>query len=412
MRAYLVNGSTKEYYDFQTKETRQGEDEGFIRCVGEKDSDFLRADRDFIVYSRMESGDWYIAAVYPYRDIVASAMEAQKIGFLMLAVGCLLIVILARMISRSVKKPIDEIIDRIQQVEMQDFNPVEVGETVNQPGELVLIRNRFEEMIRQINELVHKVYLGEIYRKNMEYENLVNQMNPHFMYNVLQLLQAKAVLSENYEIEEIVVALSRMMRYTMSNRERIVTFKEECSYVESYLELYRQRYSHKFTYEIFLEKELEMCPVLKFIIQPIAENCIKHGFKNLKREGRVRIAVCQEGDNVCVRVEDNGNGIEAGKLEELKAYIENGEDKTFESIGLRNTYQRVKLAYGEDARFTITSVEGQSTVIAFTIYKPCLLALEKAGCRGTEPVPDGENHRLGGDGVSGLRDSPGRHGRA
>ena len=379
MRAYLVNDSTKEYYDFQTKENCQGGEEDFIRYVGDKDSDFLRADRDFIVYSKMESSEWYIAAVYLYRDIVASAVEAQKIGFLVMVLGCFLIVIFARMISRSVKKPIDEIIDRIQQVEMQDFNPVEIGETVNQPGELVLIRNHFEEMIHQINELVHKVYLGEIYRKNMEYESLVNQMNPHFMYNVLQLLQAKAVLRENYEIEEIVVALSRMMRYTMGNRERIVTFKEECSYVESYLELYRQRYSHKFTYEIFLEKELEMCPVLKFIIQPIAENCIKHGFKNLKREGRVRVKVCQEGENVCIKVEDNGKGIEEKRLEELKAYIENGEDKAFESIGLRNAYRRVKLTYGEDARFTMTSVEDQSTEISFTIPKSCLFEADSAG---------------------------------
>ena len=78
---------------------------------------------------------------------------------------------------------------------MRDFRNVE-SDYKNQPGEIVLIRKRFEEMVQQIDELVNKVYLDEIYRKEMEYEQLVNQINPHFLYNVLQLIQSKAVLSE------------------------------------------------------------------------------------------------------------------------------------------------------------------------------------------------------------------------
>ncbi len=274
---------------------------------------------------------------------------------------------MSRVIAGSVKRPIDEIICRIQQVEQENFEPVEVTGVTGQPGELVLIRGRFEEMIRRINELVHKVYLGEIYRKNMEYENLVNQVNPHFIFNVLQLIQAKAVLSENYEIEEIVVSLSRMMRYTMSNKDKIVTLKEECSHVESYLELYKQRYSHKFSYEIHLEKELELHPILKFVIQPLAENCMKHGFKKLKREGRVVIDVSRLEEQIRIRVEDDGNGIEAGRLEELRNYISDTEDRQFSSIGLKNTFQRLKLTYGDKAEMKIESVENQYTKVCITV---------------------------------------------
>lgn len=361
MRAYLVNETTKEYYDFQTKEKQSGGDEPFINAIGDRKSDFLIADHDFIVYSRMESSDWYIAVVHMYKDIIASAVTAQRIGFVMLLISCCLIVVVAHIISGFVKRPINDIISRIQQVEQQNFQPVEVTHTQNQPGEIVLIRNRFEEMIDQINELVHKVYLDEIYQKNMEYENLVNQVNPHFIYNVLQLIQSKAVLSENYEIDDIVVALSRLMRYTMSNRNKIVTIKEECSYIESFLDLYEQRYSHKFSYKINIDKELELHPILKFALQPVAENCIKHGFKNLKREGHVVIDVYRDKDSVYFVVEDDGNGIAADRLEEIYHHISNTDDGQLDSIGLRNTYQRLKLTYADKAGMKIESVEHQYT---------------------------------------------------
>lgn len=367
MNAYLVNGSTKDYYDFRTKQNYTEGTAEFIRYIGNKKSDCLRADDHFIIYSKMESSDWYIAAVYLYKDIIASAVSAQRIGFIMLLLGCGAVVVLARVIAGSVKRPIDEIICRIQQVEQENFEPVEMTGVAGQPGEIVLIRSRFEEMIRRINELVNKVYLDEIYRKNMEYENLVNQVNPHFIFNVLQLIQAKAVLSENYEIEEIIVSLSRMMRYTMSNKDKIVTLKEECSHIESYLELYRLRYSHKFSYEIHLEQELELHPILKFVIQPVVENCMKHGFKKLKREGHVAIDVSGRADHICIQVEDDGNGIEAGRLAELRKYIADTGDRQFSSIGLKNTFQRLKLTYGEAAEMKIESVENQYTKVSITV---------------------------------------------
>lgn len=367
MKAYLVDGGTKDYYDFQTKQGVSGVSADFMQYVGNQKSDFLRADDYFIVYSKMESSDWYVAAVYLYKDIIASAMAAQKIGFAMLLISCGVIVVVARKISASVKRPIDDIICRMQEVEEQNFEPMEVENTAGQPGEIILIRKKLEEMVRRINELVHKVYLDEIYRKNMEYDNLVNQMNPHFIYNVLQLIQAKAVFSENDEIDEIVVALSRLMRYTMSNNDKLVTLKEEYSYVESYLDLYEKRYSHKFSYEMYLEPELETFPVLKFILQPVVENCMKHGFKNLKREGRVRVDISRKGDCICFRVEDNGNGIPAEKLEELNQYIEDEKEGKLDAIGLRNTCQRMKLTYGEKAFMRIESVEKQYTVVELSI---------------------------------------------
>ncbi len=225
VRAYLVSSETRDYYDFQQKEILYDKERDITQYLNDKNNDFQVADQDFIIYSKMDASDWYIVVVYLYKDIAAPAMAAQNIGFMMLAIGCMAIAVLGWFIAREFQKPIDELLQRIHQVGLHDFQAVEVSEEDIQPGEILQIRNSFEVMTKKINELVHKVYLQEIYQKNIEYENLVNQVNPHFIYNVLQLIQAKAVMDDNEEIDDIVVALSRLMRYTMENKDKIVTIK-------------------------------------------------------------------------------------------------------------------------------------------------------------------------------------------
>ena len=368
VQAYLINTDTEEVYDFQKE--RITANEKIMSYIGDKKSDFSVADKEFIVYSKMDNSAWCFAEVHLYEEIIASAAAAQKVGILMLFISCGMILAVARMISRFIKKPIDELIVRMEEVEQQNFEPVLIKEQQNQPGEIILIRKKFEKMTQQLNELIQKVYLDEIYQKNMQYENLVNQINPHFIYNVLQLIQAKAVLSENEEIDDIVVALSRLMRYTMSHKSKIVTVQEECNYIESYLELYQKRYSHKFVYRITIEEGLETYPILKFMIQPVVENCIKHGFKHLKKDGEIDILISHEKKEMIVRVKDNGQGICPEELEKLRENIRDVQEKEVGSIGLKNTYQRLKLTYGEKADMTIDSEEhGYTTVCCKIPYE-------------------------------------------
>ena len=363
MSAYLINIESQEYYDFQKLETYSRNDLPFMEYIERKDKDFLTVAQNFIVYSTMETSEWCIAVIYLYNDIISPAITAQKIGIIMLAISCLLIIVLSQGISKSFRRPIDELLVRIHQVENENFKPVDVELSVNQPGEIIQIRKSFENMTKRINDLVHRVYLDEIYQKNMEYENLVNQINPHFIYNVLQLIQAKAVLCDNFEIDEIVVDLSRLMRYTMGNKEKIVKIEDECHYIESYLNLYEKRYSNKFSYDICLDENLKNYPVLKFIMQPIVENCIKHGFKGLKRTGYIHIQIYVENQKVYFLTEDNGMGIPREKLEQLTGYMKDMADRELNCIGLKNTFQRLKLTYGSEAGIDISSVENEGTKV-------------------------------------------------
>ncbi len=364
IKTYIVNQEMDFYYDVVDGTNHVCGEETFLSVFGDKRSDFVTVGNEFIAYSRMQSNGWYIVSVYEHDDIIRSVRNMQRIGGVMVCASCMLILCVSHLMSGYINRPVHELLERIQAVEMRDFRNVE-SDYKNQPGEIVLIRKRFEEMVQQIDELVNKVYLDEIYRKEMEYEQLVNQINPHFLYNVLQLIQSKAVLSENYEINDIVVALSKLLRYAMNNQAKIVTVEEECDYVSNYLLLYEQRYTGKFTYKIRLEGRAAQCRIMKFAIQPIVENCIKHG---LRRQGGGSIRICAgvQEDMLRISVWDNGNGIPQERLENLKRYIRETSEKE-ESIGLRNVYQRLKLMYDGRAGMEIESEEGKYTKVIILI---------------------------------------------
>ncbi len=363
IKTFIVNREMDFYYDVVDGTNHICGEEAFLAVLEDKRSDFVTVGNEFIAYSRMQSNGWYIVSVYEHEDIIRSVRNMQRIGGVMVCISCILILFVSHLMSRYINRPVQELLERIQAVEMQDFRNVE-SDYKNQPGEIVLIRKRFEEMVQQIDGLVNKVYLDEIYRKEMEYEQLVNQINPHFLYNVLQLIQSKAVLSDNYEINDIVVALSKLLRYAMNNQAKMVTVEEECDYVSNYLLLYEQRYIGKFTYTIRMEDGAAKCRIIKFIIQPIVENCIKHGLR--KQGGNINICAGLQEGMLQMSVCDNGNGIPQERLKDLNRYIRETSEKE-ESIGLRNVYQRLKLMYDGQAMMEIESEEGGYTRVTIRI---------------------------------------------
>lgn len=364
IKTYIVNQEMDFYYDVVAGTNHACGEETFLSVLEDKRSDFVTVRNEFIAYSRMQSNGWYIVSVYEHDDIIRSVRNIQRIGGVMVCLSCILILFVGHLMSRYINRPIQELLERIQAVEMQDFRNVE-SDYKNQPEEIVLIRKRFEGMVQQIDELVNKVYLDEIYRKEMEYEQLVNQINPHFLYNVLQLIQSKAVLSENYEINDIVVALSKLLRYAMNNQVKMVTVEEACDYVSNYLLLYERRYTGKFTYQIQMEDGAARRRIIKFVIQPVVENCIKHGLRK-QGGGKISIRIGLRDNMLRISVCDNGNGIPQEQLDNLNRYIREASEKE-ESIGLRNVYQRLKLMYDGRAGMEIESKEGEYTRVIILI---------------------------------------------
>ena len=317
------------------------------------------------IASRLQATNWVILSETDSQIITRPLLNLIGIVLLVIATAIILIIMVARYSGKIIERPFNALIERI--VSYDGSSSVEVDRFDHAPRELVVIRKRFERMAYKINTLINDVYIAKLSRKEMELEALTNQINPHFIYNVFQLIQTKAVIAENYEVEDMIQVLSNMMRYTMERSKEKVRIAEELKYIEYYLMFYKERFSTMFDYEILCDEEVKRCMTIKFILQPIVENCFKHAFKNCKEDGMIRIAVVARCDDIILTIRDNGCGIGVVRLKRLCTQL--SDNLTEGGIGIVNTNARVRLVYGQPYQLTIDSQENEYTEVKIIIRR-------------------------------------------
>lgn len=237
--------------------------------------------------------------------------------------------------------------------------------------EITALGDRFNEMAENTNQLIDQVYLSEIHRqklqlswKNAQLDAMLMQINPHFLYNTLDIIRWEAMYEADGEspVTEMIEKFSRLCRLGMKTGGNTITLKEGIEHASIYLDVINFRHSEKI--QLFLETEVDDQSVYipQFILQPIMENAVVHAFGDASSGYFIRIhsSAC---DNVLhILVEDNGRGMEKNKLHSLELSL-NRDEAPDESIGLVNVNQRIRLFYGESYGLQISSTPGKGTRI-------------------------------------------------
>ena len=237
--------------------------------------------------------------------------------------------------------------------------------------EITALGDRFNEMAENTNQLIDQVYLSEIHRqklqlswKNAQLDAMLMQINPHFLYNTLDIIRWEAMYEADGEspVTEMIEKFSRLCRLGMKTGGNTITLREGIEHASIYLDVINFRHSEKI--QLFLETEVDDQSVYipQFILQPIMENAVVHAFGDASSGYFIRIhsSAC---DNVLhILVEDNGRGMEKNKLHSLQLSL-NRDEAPDESIGLVNVNQRIRLFYGESYGLQISSTPGKGTRI-------------------------------------------------
>ena len=254
---------------------------------------------------------------------------------------------------------------RIQNGELDSYIPVDN----KHKNELVDISVSFNDMLRNLNLYIDKVYKTEIENQRYKLKALQSQINPHFLYNTLEAIRMKAVLQEEPEIGEMIYILSKIFRNSIKN-ESILPVRQEIENCKNYLRLCDIEYKNLFRYHFQVENALLTEPIIQHALLVMIENYIMHGFDSNRTDNYVHVTGCVENGFAVFRVLDNGFGIKTTELEKLRlSFLEKSIDHV-ERIGLKNIYQRMKLLYGENCDLQILSEYGQGTEIIFSfIYK-------------------------------------------
>ncbi len=223
-----------------------------------------------------------------------------------------------------------------------------------------------EQMKEQIKQLHAELKQEKKLRRQDQLRLLQAQVNPHFLYNILDAVIWLVEAGRQQDAVEMLAHLSKFFRISLSKGKDIITLKEEMEYTGSYMEMQQRCYHDIMDYEITLPKELEEICLPKFTIQPLAENALYHGVKQKRGKSKIRIVCQRQEEDILIIVQDDGIGIEPHKLKELKEALENGKRVGF---GMAAVHERMKLYYGKGYGVKIHSDYGKGTRVEVRIAK-------------------------------------------
>jgi two-component system sensor histidine kinase YesM len=234
--------------------------------------------------------------------------------------------------------------------------------------ELGQISKSFNDMLDELNLYIDRVFKAEVKQKHTELAALEARVNPHFLYNTLEVIRMRAISQGATDVGEMIYSLSVLFKSYVRQKPRY-TLKDELEACQLYLELFRIRYKDKFSYSMDYDKDLEDKIVLKMSLQPIIENYILHGLRADKSDNIITITVTKDDEILRVEVKDNGQGIPAEKMDHIKEGLLN-PDVYSESFGLRSINERLKLLYGSRYGIDIQSEVDKGTIV--TVWFPNL----------------------------------------
>ena len=244
----------------------------------------------------------------------------------------------------------------------------------------VYMTEESHEEYHYISEILSANRIIEEGEKLAYIQNLQNQMNPHFLYNILENIRSESLLSGLESVASMAELLGDFYRYTISQEDNFVSLKEELDNAEVYFQIQRFRFSKKLELEVKVQEDLLSLKVPRILLQPILENSIVHGFEERETAGKVEISISRSNQHVYIRVSDNGIGIEEKKLKQLNEDLRNirrgfqggvvgktGIDKTGMGVSLLNIQERIHLLYGREYGLYMQSMENHGTDVCIVL---------------------------------------------
>ena len=268
---------------------------------------------------------------------------------------------------------------RLEQI-IRDLNHEQIKEDDDMLREIKSIISSLDSMaIKQKN--------AEILMKNAEINNLQDQINPHFLYNTLEVIRGEALLNGDRKIADMTASLANYFRYNISRRETFVFLKDELKNSMNYFNIQKNRFGDKISCQIVYhdveEGQVENCYIPKLLLQPVIENAIYHGLELKMGEGNIKIHITAADSSLKINVADDGLGMSREKVDELNRDYEDGEEEESSETGgrrhngvaIRNIKKRLKLYWGDAAYMVIVSDLGVGTQVHISM--PLLYQIEE-----------------------------------
>ena len=226
------------------------------------------------------------------------------------------------------------------------------------------------DMAKRIQALMEDIVAEHESKRKSEFDTLQSQINPHFLYNTLDIIVWMIENEQKQEAVKVVTALARFFRISLSRGKSIIPVKDELEHVRSYLMIQQMRFKNKFTYDIQAEQEVLSLASLKLMLQPLVENAIYHGMEFMDGDGEILIKVFIQEERLRFIIEDNGLGMTKEQVQGLLTEKKHSSSRRGSGIGVKNVNERIRLYFGEEYGLFIRSEPDEGTAVEI-----CLPAL-------------------------------------
>jgi len=301
-----------------------------------------------------------LLAVVSESDVLVEIKEISQYVFLVTLLTLVVVIFIAIYLSESLSHPVKKLAGVMMRFEENLDAPM--IENSSSLIEIDSLYHSYGKMKERIKGLLTEAKAFGVKEKELEVKMLQAQIKPHFLYNALDSIAWIALKRKEHDIADMITALSEGFRYTIKAVDNFISVKDEIEFIKSYLRLQKLRYGDKFNFKIDIDKSIEKLLIPKFILQPLVENSIIHGFGRKAKKTTITISAKPEGAIVKFFVKDNGIGC---NIDRLNRYLE-GDTHVFteEKIGIWNVHKRIKIKYGEDyGLYYVNNEEGGLTAI-------------------------------------------------
>lgn len=321
-------------------------------------------------FYRIKNTDWYMVAVMPADPIMKKSTHIIC-NFLLIYIAFLLIAfIIASGLSHSMTRRLSLVVNQMAKVRFEP--PVELKDADSQDkiGELI---DTYNYMSRKIQQLMDNQAKAAENLRIAEFDSLQSQINPHFLYNTMDMISWLAQQGKSDEVTEVVRRLSRFYRLTLSRKQELTTIADEAEHVTIYIELQNMRFDNGIDFIMDIPDYLMEYSMPKLIFQPLVENSIIHGImEKEEKTGSIVLAGWMEDEDIVLLLSDDGVGIDPDILPKfLDGTFHNPQSKGA-NVAVYNTHRRLQILYGERYGLSFSSTKGEGTEVQIRI--PAILA--------------------------------------
>lgn len=366
--------SRKIFKDYNSKK-QQVYIDGFLVELGVLKGDINNEAKDIMMQRLNPIMEYY----EKFFDEIA---KRERLIYILTGLLSLACVFFAFRFSRSISAPIHQLVIRLKKVAKGQFDTDNIDIKTN--DEINVLIESFNFMIMKIRNQIEEIKtkadiekeLKEQQIKNLEMRNLLNQsellylqsqINPHFLYNTMNIIVALASIENADKTKKMIECLSDMLKYNVRRINENVPLREEYKIIEDYLYIQKARFGTRIEYKLNYEEGLMHYYVPSMILQPFIENAIIHGLEPKESDGLLEVNIADDGDNILIMIRDNGMGMEEDKLIQVSSYDEN--DRTsLRGVGISNVVRRLEIAYGKNV-VSIKSVVEHGTEVNIKLPK-------------------------------------------